>query len=164
MSATSETSRTGADADGGAPVVARCFIGGRWRDGHGAAAERRSPTTDEVVTQVTYADGNDVDDAVAAAVAARREWAETAVLSRGKLLHRAADLLLERAEEAARLISREMGKTLAESREDVEYAADDLRFAAEDALRHFGQVAPHTTDPDHKRKKVLMVHAPVGVA
>lgn len=163
MSATSETPVANASASDGSPVTARCYVGGAWRDGGGEIVERRSPSTGEVVTRATFAVSADVEAAVEAAVAARHGWANTAILSRARILHRAADLLLERMEEAARIISLEMGKTLAESREDVDYAADDLRFAAEDALRHFGQVAPHTTEPDTKKKKVLMVHVPVGV-
>src|SRR5437016_880853 len=135
MSATSETPVVEGSGSGTAPITARCYIDGNWVDGGGEKVERRSPATGDVVTRVAFATTGDVDAAVAAAVAARHAWANTAVLSRARLLHRAADLLLERLEEAARLISLEMGKTLAESREDVDYAADDLRYAAEDALR-----------------------------
>jgi len=163
MSATSETPV--ARSRGTDPVVeARCYIEGVWLDGHGETIERRSPFNGEVVSHASFATTADVDAAVAAARRAHDAWAETAVASRAKLLRRAADVLVERAEEAARLISREMGKTIGEAREDVEYAADDMRFAAEDALRLFGQVSPHTTDPDRRQKRVLTVHVPVGVA
>jgi acyl-CoA reductase-like NAD-dependent aldehyde dehydrogenase len=163
MSATSQAPREAPGASTPDPVIARCYIDGAWRDGAGESVDRLSPATGDLVTQTRYATSADVDDAVAAARAAREAWAETPVLSRGKLLHRAAALLADRRDEAARLMCREMGKTRTEALEDIDYAIDDLKYAAEDALRHFGQVAPNTSDADAKRKRVLMVHVPVGV-
>ncbi|HET6509116.1 MAG TPA: aldehyde dehydrogenase family protein [Baekduia sp.] len=165
MSATSETPTSEGGAPGASPAVARCHIDGHWVDGAGDTAERRSPATNTVVTRMTCATPGDVDAAVAAARRARHDWANTAALRRAEILHRAAGLLRERKEEAARLISLEMGKTYAESLEDVEYGADDLDFSAEDAIRNAGQVAAtNTTEPGTKRKRILTINVPVGVA
>jgi len=145
-----------------APVAARCYIDGRWSDGSGEQHERRSPSSAEIATTLVYATTADIDRAVEAARAAQRDWARTSVLERSKLLHAAAALLTDRREAAAALISREMGKTLRESLEEVDFAVDDLAFSAEDALRHFGEVA-NGTYPDTNSKRILTTYVPVGV-
>jgi acyl-CoA reductase-like NAD-dependent aldehyde dehydrogenase len=84
------------------------------------------------------------------------------VLERVEICRRAYDICMERAEEIAVLITRETGKTIRESREEmVEYTADHFRRAAEDVLRHEGKVLPSTQGMN--RKRILIVQEPVGV-
>ncbi|WP_327743528.1 aldehyde dehydrogenase family protein [Streptomyces europaeiscabiei] len=144
-------------------ITARCLIGGGWREGTGEEITRRNPYNDELVTSVRAASLAEADEAVAAARAARRTWAATPALARAKALHRAGDLLHERRDELARLMTREMGKTLTESYEDVEYAVDDLKMAGEDALRLFGQFVQGTSSDTQDPKRVLVQNVPVGV-
>lgn len=141
----------------------RCWIGGDWQEGNGEQIERRNPYTDEVVTSVGAATLAQVDEAVTAARAARREWAADPELARAKALHKAGDLLHERRDEAARVITSEMGKTLAESYEDVEYAVEDLKMAGEDALRLLGQFVQGTSSHTEDPKRIVVQNVPVGV-
>lgn len=144
-------------------VTARCLIGGGWQDGNGAEITRRNPYSDELVTKASSATLAQADDAVAAARTARREWAAAPAAVRTKALHRAGALLRERRHEIARLVTREMGKTLAESYEDVEYAVEDLALAGEDALRLLGQFVQGTSSDTDDPKRVVVQNVPVGV-
>ena len=138
------------------------FIGGEWLSGEGEEIEVRSPATGECVGAVRAATAEQVDQAVAAAVAAFETWRRTSVLERVEICRRGYDICMERAEEIARMITRETGKTIRESREEmVEYTADHFRRAAEDVLRHTGQVLPSTQGRTHKR--IIIVQEPVGV-
>ena len=138
------------------------FIGGEWLSGGGEEIEVRSPATGESLGAVRAATPEQVDEAVAAAAAAFETWRRTSVLERVEICRRAYDICMDRAEEIARMITRETGKTIRESREEmVEYTADHFRRAAEDVMRHAGQVLPSTQGRTHKR--ILVVQEPVGV-
>jgi len=138
------------------------FIGGEWLSGGGEEIEVRSPATGESLGAVRAATAEQVDEAVAAAAAAFETWRRTSVLERVEICRRAYDICMDRAEEIARMITRETGKTIRESREEmVEYTADHFRRAAEDVMRHAGQVLPSTQGRTHKR--ILVVQEPVGV-
>ncbi len=144
-------------------VEARCLINGQWRAGAGDEISRHNPYDDELTSRCRAATTQDADDAVAAAKAVQPKWAALPVLARAQALHRAGDLLLARMEEAALLVTREMGKTLPEAREDVEYAVDDLKMAGEDAIRQYGQIAHGTSSMTDNPKRVLVQNVPVGV-
>ena len=138
------------------------FIGGEWLSGGGEEIEVRSPATGESLGAVRAATPEQVDEAVAAAAAAFETWRRTSVLERVEICRRAYDICMDRAEEIARMITRETGKTIRESREEmVEYTADHFRRAAEDVMRHAGQVLPSTQGRTHKR--ILVVQEPIGV-
>ena len=86
-----------------------------------------------------------------------------AVLERVEICRRAFDICMERNEEIAQMITREVGKTIRESREEmVEFTADHFRRAAEDVLRHAGQVLPSTQEPQ-THKRIIVIQEPVGV-
>ncbi len=144
-------------------IVVRNFIAGQWIDGLGTELVRCNPYNNEQVSHGVAATLEQADDAVAAARAARKDWASAPALARVAALHRAGDLLLQRRDEAARMISREMGKILAEAYEDVDYAADDLKMAGEDALRLTGHTVQGTSSTENDPKRVLVQHVPVGV-
>jgi succinate-semialdehyde dehydrogenase/glutarate-semialdehyde dehydrogenase len=138
------------------------FIGGEWLSGEGDEIEVRSPATGETLGSVRAATSAQVDAAVTAAAAAFETWRRTSVLERVEICRRGYDVCMERAEEIARMITRETGKTIRESREEmVEYTADHFRRAAEDVLRHAGQVLPSTQGRTHKR--IIVIQEPVGV-
>ena len=77
-------------------------------------------------------------DALDAAVAAQPEWASTPPRERGEILRRAFELVTERADDFALLMSLEMGKPLAEARGEVTYGAEFLRWFSEEAVRIHG--------------------------
>jgi succinate-semialdehyde dehydrogenase / glutarate-semialdehyde dehydrogenase len=98
--------------------------------------------------------------AVEAAASAQPGWAATAPRERAEVLRRAWELLVEQAETLARLITRENGKPLAESRTEITYAAEFFRWFSEEAVRLHGEI---TTAPGGG-SRIVVLHQPVGVA
>ncbi len=139
------------------------FIDGAWVQGDGEVIEVENPATGEVIGTVSAASLAQVDAAVEAAARAFRAWRRTSVLERVETCRRAFDICTERNEEIIHMISREVGKTLRQSRSEmVRGTAEHFRRAAEDVLRHAGKVLPSTMDHT-TAKKVLVVDQPVGV-
>ena len=144
----------------GSKVPTELFIGGRWvPSSDGGRFDVTDPATGQVVASV--ADGTVADGlaAVAAAHAAGPEWAAAAPRARSEILRRAFELMTERAEELAVLISTENGKALTDARGEVAYAAEFFRWYAEEAVRAEGAV---TTAPAGANR-IVVVHQPVGV-
>ncbi|MGZ5404653.1 MAG: NAD-dependent succinate-semialdehyde dehydrogenase [Nocardioides sp.] len=115
-------------------------IGGEWREGD--AGERfvvLDPADGSVLTDVADGSAGDAMDALDAAAAAQRDWARTAPRERGEILRRAYELIIDRADDFARLISLEMGKTLAEAKGEVTYGAEFFRWFSEEAVRIHGR-------------------------
>ncbi|MCL6593891.1 MAG: aldehyde dehydrogenase family protein, partial [Alicyclobacillus sp.] len=136
------------------------YMDGRWvaaRDGQWMAV--KDPATGEEVGFVPRASVDDVLAAVDAAAKAFPVWSNKSADERAQLLHRACNLLLQRAEEVARLLTREQGKPLTEARGEVRFAADYLRWYAEEARRVYGETLP-ASSPD---KRLLVIRQPVGV-
>jgi succinate-semialdehyde dehydrogenase/glutarate-semialdehyde dehydrogenase len=139
------------------------FIDGEWVAGGGEEITVTNPDTGEAVGSVSAATPEQIDRAVASARKAFEGWRRTPVLERVEICRRAYDICMERAEEIAVLITRETGKTIRESREEmVEYTADHFRRASEDVLRHAGQVLPSTQERSNA-KRIMVVQEPVGV-
>jgi 1-pyrroline dehydrogenase len=120
----------------------KCFIGGEWVDAaSGETMEVINPATGETIAAVPRCDAEDVDRAVSAAQDALPAWLDTTPKERSELLHKLADVLEENAEELAQLESRNVGKPLMASRDEMPFSADNLRFFA-GAARHLeGQSA-----------------------
>ncbi len=135
------------------------LIDGSWRPATGAATfEVEDPARGRSLGEV--ADGTPEDGlaALTAADDARSSWAATPPRHRGLILRRAYELLLRRKEQLAWLITLEMGKSLAESRAEVEYGANYLRWFGEEAVRIEGswKVSEDGT------ARVLVMRQPVG--
>lgn len=140
-------------------VPTELYIGGNWCAAReGRAFEVLNPADGSVLTTVADASPDDGVAALDAAAAAAHDWASTSPKQRGDLLRRAYELLLERAEELAELITLEMGKPLAESRSEVAYAAEFLRWFSEEAVRISGGYA---TLPEGTGR-MLISQRPVG--
>lgn len=139
------------------------FIKGEWVPGDGDGIEVVSPSTGELVGTVVGSTEAQVDAAVQAAAEAFQTWRKTPLRERVDLCRRAFEICTERAEDIARMISREVGKTIHESREEmIEYTADHFRRAAEDVLRHAGKVLPSTQEYSNA-KRIIVVQQPIGV-
>lgn len=137
------------------------LIDGRWSPaGGGQRFDVHDPATGAVVATVADAGVDDALAAVAAAAAAGPGWAATPPRTRAEVLRRAYTAMTARAEEFAELITRESGKALADARGEVAYAADYLRWFAEEAVRVPGTLAL-TPSGSHR---MLVDHQPVGVA
>jgi alpha-ketoglutaric semialdehyde dehydrogenase len=124
------------------------FIGGQWVGAaRGATFETRNPAdTDEVVGVFQKSDGDDARQAVEAAHAAQPSWAAMPAPKRGEILHRAASILESRADQVAREMTREEGKTLPEARGEVGRAINILRYIGGEGARLGGQFAPSERD------------------
>ncbi len=96
------------------------------------------PVDGAVLGQVPDATVEDAIRALDTAAAAQREWSRTPPRERGEILRRAFELVTARADDFARTISLEMGKTLAEARGEVAYGAEFLRWFSEEAVRISG--------------------------
>ena len=141
------------------------YIGGQWIEGDGERIEVTSPGSGESRRR-----GHRVQRGAGRRGRARPRpaafpaWRAHAACWSGSTSAAApTTLCMERNEEIAQMITREMGKTIRESREEmVEYTADHFRRASEDVLRHAGQVLPSTQERDGT-KRILVVQEPVGV-
>ena len=138
----------------------RHLIGGEWVEGLGHAATSLDPAAPAAapVASYTTATAEQIDAAVAASTAAAREWDRAGILARGGILRRAAELLEERAEEIALLMTREHGKTLADSRLEVGGTVETLYYHAAAARRPDGATYPAS----HPEEIVRTIRRPVG--
>jgi succinate-semialdehyde dehydrogenase/glutarate-semialdehyde dehydrogenase len=135
------------------------FIGGEWREASGGGTLAvEDPSTGEALCEVADATPADAGAALDAACAAQAEWAATAPRERGEILRRAYEQVVARADELALLMTLEMGKPVAESRAEVLYAADFLRWFSEEAVRIEGRWA---TAPNGGMR-MLTMRQPVG--
>ena len=136
------------------------FIDGSWQDARsGSTFEVTDPATGEVIGAVPDGGADEARDAIAAAEAAFGTWSTTTAHARADVLYRAWQLMTERSESLAELMTREQGKPLKASRAEVKYAADFLRFYAEEATRVAGEWLP-SARPD---QRFLVLRQPVGV-
>ncbi len=121
----------------------KLFIDGEWRDAIGGETiEVIDPATDEVIGKIAHARKADLDLALEAADKGFKIWRDTAPFERSKLMRKAADILRERADKIAFLMTREQGKPLAQSKMEIMGAADTIDWFAEEARRTYGQVIP----------------------
>jgi succinate-semialdehyde dehydrogenase/glutarate-semialdehyde dehydrogenase len=135
------------------------FIDGHWRDG---AADRSlpvvNPATGAVMGQVACAETADLEEVAAAALRGFAVWRQTSAFERYKIMRRAAQLLRDRVERVASLMTLEQGKPLAEARMEVLAGADTIDWFAEEGRRAYGRVIP-ARQPDVYQ---LVVKEPVG--
>jgi succinate-semialdehyde dehydrogenase/glutarate-semialdehyde dehydrogenase len=134
------------------------YIGGKWRDGARGTLSVEDPATGESLCEVADASPEDARAALDAAVAAGPEWSATAPRERGEVLRRAFEMLVERADQLALLMTLEMGKPLAESKAEIAYGAEFLRWFSEESVRIDGRyaVAPNG------QGRLLTMKQPVG--
>lgn len=121
----------------------KLFIDGEWRD---ALSGKRLPVTDpatgETIGTIPHAAREDLDLALAAADKGFKIWRDTSAFERSKIMRRAADILRQRKDAIAWLMTREQGKPLAQSAMETMGAADTIDWFAEEARRTYGQVIP----------------------
>ena len=137
------------------------LIGGKWADSHNRKTfENRNPANiNDLVGTFPSSDAGDVDDAVKVARDAFHQWRLVPAPKRAEVLFRTGELLLQRKEEYAQLMTREMGKVLDETRGDVQEAIDTAFYMAGEGRRMFGQ----TTPSELQNKFAMSVRTPVGV-
>ena len=147
------------DVDGLA-VPRQLLIAGSWQDASGGGiVEVINPSDASVITGIADADVEDGLAAVDAAAAALPEWSATPPRRRAEILRRCFDLMTERSEQIAHLISLENGKALSDARGEVAYAAEFFRWYAEEAVRIIGDVSVSPSGSN----RILVQHMPIGV-
>lgn len=134
------------------------LIGGSWVTGDNGSFPVHNPSCDQILAHVADASVEQGIEALDAACDARTSWAATSARERADILNRAYTLMTQRTEVIARLMTLEMGKPLDQSRGEVAYAANYLRWYAEEAARNFGRtaVAPESG------LQITTVRRPVG--
>lgn len=134
-------------------------VDGSWRDAaSGATFDVVNPATGAVIATLADGGSGDADAAISAAGRAQLSWAAVPARERADILRRAYELLVERADEVALLMTTEMGKPLAEARGEVTYGAEFFRWFSEEACRVRGDAR---RSPDGKTR-LLVTHEPVG--
>jgi succinate-semialdehyde dehydrogenase/glutarate-semialdehyde dehydrogenase len=119
-----------------AKVPTGLLINGEWRDAAGGQTlDVEDPATGKVLLTIANAQPEDGAAALDAAAAAQADWAKTSPRERGEILRRAFELVTERTEDFALLMTMEMGKPLAEARGEVTYGAEFLRWFSEGRAR-----------------------------
>jgi succinate-semialdehyde dehydrogenase/glutarate-semialdehyde dehydrogenase len=152
MSATTE--KTAVDA-----VPTQLFIGGEWRDASGGATlDVEDPSTGETIASVADATPEDAQAALDACCAVQDEWAQHPPRERGEILRRAFEAMTANADDLALVMTLEMGKPIAESKAEITYAAEFLRWFSEEAVRIEGRFA---TAPNGAGRLITMKQ-PVG--
>ena len=118
------------------------FIGGERVRGSGPLLQSFNPYLGEPFAEVASASGSDVDAAIAAATDAFESWRHTSGYARGELLHRLADLITRDVDKLSRLETRDNGKIIRETRNQLHFAARNYRFLAGAADKLTGETKP----------------------
>ena len=117
------------------------YINGKWVKGR-STFQTINPANEELVADIAQADIADVDAAVKAASDAFKAWRLTPAPLRGEMLFKVGDILKQKKEELAQLLTRDMGKVIAEARGDVQEAIDMAYFMGGEGRRLLGYTAP----------------------
>ena len=137
------------------------FIGGQWVEpSTGKYFEDRNPANqDDLIGQFPASGAADVDAAVASALRGFEQWKRTPAPARGDVLRCVGDILVHRKDDLADIMTREMGKPLAETRGDVQEGIDTAYYAATEGRRLFG----HTVPSELGSKWAMSMRRPIGV-
>lgn len=140
-------------------VPTQLFIGGSWRDASdGSTFAVDDPADGSTLVEVANGTVEDGKAAIDAAVAAQADWATVPPRDRGEILRSAFETVVDRADELATIMTLEMGKPLSESKAEIAYGAEFLRWFSEEAVRVSGRysVAPNGAT------RLLTLKQPVG--
>ncbi|GAA4125559.1 NAD-dependent succinate-semialdehyde dehydrogenase [Aminobacter aganoensis] len=137
----------------------KLFIDGKWSDAEGGKTiDVTNPATNEVIGKVASAGKGDLDRALAAAERGFKAWRKVSPFDRAKVLRRAAELMRERADQIATLMTQEQGKPIGEARMEILSSADLFDWFAEEGRRTYGRVIPARAPGIQQ----LVVKEPVG--
>ncbi|HEY0181429.1 MAG TPA: NAD-dependent succinate-semialdehyde dehydrogenase [Rhodopila sp.] len=135
------------------------FIDGAWGPASGGRTiDVVNPATGEKIGTVPHAAISDLDRALEAASKGFRTWRKVSAFDRSKVMRKAADILRERADSIARLLTMEQGKPLVEAKGEVMAGADVIDWFAEEARRAYGRVIPARAEGVYQ----LVIKEPVG--
>lgn len=140
-------------------VIQSILIDGHWSSGsHEQQGAVFNPATGEQIASLGFASPADLDLALAAAARGFEVWRKTSAYERSKILRRAADLVRERSQAIAELITLEQGKPLAEAQMEAFGAGDHIDWYAEEGRRAYGRVIP----PRQRGARQIVLREPIG--
>ncbi|MAC47461.1 MAG: succinate-semialdehyde dehydrogenase (NADP(+)) [Oceanospirillum sp.] len=138
----------------------QAYIDGRWIDSpNGEVQEIFNPATGEKIGTVPMLGSDETRQAIDAAEAAQKEWAARTAQDRSSVLRRWFELMVDNADELARILTMEQGKPLAEAKGEIMYAASFVEWFAEEGKRIYGDIIP-THKPD---ARLVVIKQPIGV-
>ena len=138
----------------------RCLIDGQWLDADsGKTIAVTNPATGETVAHVPDMGADETRRAIAAAEAARADWAARTARQRADILRRWFGLMTKHTDDLAIILSTEQGKPLAEARGEIAYGASYFEWYAEEAKRIYGDIIPS----NNSSQRVLVMKQPIGV-
>jgi succinate-semialdehyde dehydrogenase / glutarate-semialdehyde dehydrogenase len=135
------------------------YINGEWSTSGSGVIDVMNPATGERYGTIPNGGEEEATAAVEAASAAFAEWSKTTAYERSALLMKWHDLLMEHKQEVAEIMTKEMGKPLAESIGEIEYSASFVSWFAEEGKRTYGRTVPATKEG----KRIQVLKQPVGV-
>lgn len=164
MSSEEQSTRNNADhsPDGLHPQRVRMRIGSEWRVGH-EFDEVMDPQRRRHVASVPRSTKVDLDDALRAAVSAKKQAAAMPAYERAAILHRAADGVADQADQLAFTLALETGKALKDAKGEVTRSVETLRLSADEASRISGEHVPLDGTPLGAGKIAMLLRFPVGV-
>lgn len=119
------------------------FIGGKWAQGAGRKAEAViNPANEKPLAELPHASKADLDEALESAKKGFEIWRKTTAWDRGRVLLKAADLIRERSEAIAKILTQEQGKSIAEAKAEMSACADVIQWMGEEGKRAYGRVIP----------------------
>jgi succinate-semialdehyde dehydrogenase/glutarate-semialdehyde dehydrogenase len=137
----------------------KLYIDGQWLNGEGRKGEDViNPATGKVLAKLPHASKADLDAALAAADKGFKVWRATSAYDRAKIMRKAADLLRERHEHVAKVMTQEQGKVFGESRIEVLTSADIIDWYAEEGRRAYGRIVPGR----QRGVRQIVMQEPVG--
>jgi succinate-semialdehyde dehydrogenase/glutarate-semialdehyde dehydrogenase len=141
-------------------LLTQMYIDGTWDDARsGKTLSVINPADESVLAEVAHGSREEAQRAIEAAARAFPEWRAVSVYERSKVLKRTADLMRERADRIARILTQEQGKPLIEAKTEVLHSADTFEWFAEEGKRAYGRVIP----PTNVAKRYYAIKHPVGV-
>jgi succinate-semialdehyde dehydrogenase / glutarate-semialdehyde dehydrogenase len=136
------------------------FIGGKWANGGGRKSEPViNPANEKPLADLPHASKSDLDEALEAAKKGFAVWRKTTAWDRGRVMRKAADLMRERAQNIAKVLTQEQGKTLAEATGEVLAAADVIEWMGEEGKRAYGRIIPSRLPGTRQ----MVMQEPVGI-
>ena len=140
-------------------VNKQLFIGGEWRDAtEGGTLAVEDPSTGESLCEVADAQPDDALAALEAASEAQADWAKYPPRQRGEILRSAFEMIMDRMDDLALLMTLEMGKPVADSQAEITYASEFFRWYSEQAVRINGS---YSVSPDGNQR-IMTMKQPVG--
>ncbi|WP_442971027.1 NAD-dependent succinate-semialdehyde dehydrogenase [Roseovarius sp. D0-M9] len=137
----------------------KAYVNGKWVSGD-KTFDVINPARGDVVAQVADLSRAQVNEAIAAAEAAQKEWAKWTGKERAAVLRKWFDLMMENQDDLGAILTAEQGKPLAEAKGEIAYGASFIEFFGEEAKRVYGEIIP-----GHQRdKRINVIKQPIGVA